>query len=273
MPTIPPPAATIQDALNFEDILEGLFIGLLQADVFLTANSVGVISSRSLAIKDSPRVEVNADTASNLEWVSFMIQGNPQRQVPNGWSGDVTLRVVTTRNVDVALPAPLHGVICGRCRFIASAAANLLSRQATYPYLQILELLPASSVQQVLDSKDTDSTLLNFRLKVALNDFTWPIVTIPPANVSVVHPAAAVFSPEIFLPALAPVTYQWQASTNNGVSWANTTDGANYTGSTTASLTVTPTSTGESGNQFRLIIACAAYSSTVTSASATLTVT
>ncbi len=49
----------------------------------------------------------------------------------------------------------------------------------------------------------------------------------------------------------APINYQWQTSTNGGLTWSNVADNANITGSTAATLTIAST-TGMDNTAFRL---------------------
>jgi kumamolisin len=65
-------------------------------------------------------------------------------------------------------------------------------------------------------------------------------------------------------------SFQWQFSTDGGVSWANLTDSGNLTGSATANLTLADVSFALNGDQFRIIATNAA--GVTTSTSATLTV-
>jgi hypothetical protein len=65
-------------------------------------------------------------------------------------------------------------------------------------------------------------------------------------------------------------TFQWQLSTDTGVTWGNLTDGNGISGSTSTTLTVT-TTTAMSENQFRLVATNPA--GVATSNAATLTVT
>lgn len=53
---------------------------------------------------------------------------------------------------------------------------------------------------------------------------------------------------------VAPITYQWQVSTNAGVLWTNLVDGAPYTGSLTASLTINPATLAMTTYQYRVIL-------------------
>jgi gliding motility-associated-like protein len=60
-------------------------------------------------------------------------------------------------------------------------------------------------------------------------------------------------------------SYQWEVSTNNGVSWTPLTNNAIYTGTTTASLTITSVVASMSGNLYRVFLnkngnSCGLYS-------------
>ncbi|MBK7305978.1 MAG: hypothetical protein IPI88_02400 [Chitinophagaceae bacterium] len=69
-----------------------------------------------------------------------------------------------------------------------------------------------------------------------------------------------------------PHSYQWQVSTNNGVSWTNVANGGVYSGATTATLTVTAPPVSMNGYQYRAIVTGAAPCAAQTSRVATLTV-
>ncbi len=78
-----------------------------------------------------------------------------------------------------------------------------------------------------------------------------PGITTQPGNQTVLAGASANFAAAASgNPAAAT---QWQISTNEGADWSNLTDGGNISGSTTGMLTVSNTTTTESGNQFRLL--------------------
>lgn len=49
-------------------------------------------------------------------------------------------------------------------------------------------------------------------------------------------------------------TYQWQVSTDSGASWNNVSDGSTYSGSTTASLTITSAGAGLDTYRYRYVI-------------------
>lgn len=264
----PAPAASIQALLDFETLLEAIFVPIAEVDAFIEAEGVQVNDSRQVDIAATPRVDVHAVLGQNMDYLSFAIQGKQPRQTPNAYFFDLIFKVSTTRANDSA--TNLHGQIRGRLRFLMAAPANLLSAQATYPYIQVLEVLPGQTVPGVMESKDQDTSAMSFRGKFAINDWAWPIIISEPPNISVTHPAAAVFSFG-YLAGTGALTFQWQVSTNGGATWANTTDGGSYSGSATDTLTVSPTSTPENGYQFRCNITNT-YSQTIRTTAATLTV-
>lgn len=68
-----------------------------------------------------------------------------------------------------------------------------------------------------------------------------------------------------------PVIYQWQVSTNGGTTYTNITNGGNYSGATTATLTVSDIPASMNGNRYRALLSSAtctvpATSNTVTPA-------
>jgi hypothetical protein len=66
------------------------------------------------------------------------------------------------------------------------------------------------------------------------------------------------------------VTYQWQVSVNSGGSYTAVTNGANYSGATTATLTILNVSTAFNGNMYRCLVTD--LTGTTTSNGGTLTV-
>lgn len=74
----------------------------------------------------------------------------------------------------------------------------------------------------------------------------------------------------------ATLTYQWQFNDNVGGTWTNVSDGSpantNYTGGTTATLTVLPANTDANGYVFRAVVTAADQGVTATSANGSITV-
>ena len=93
-----------------------------------------------------------------------------------------------------------------------------------------------------------------------------PAIGTQPTNLTVTEPAAASFKVvEGTVPAnCSAATVQWELSTNSGVSFTP------ITGATSATYTINPTATTESGHEFRAVLTNA--HGTTTSTAATLTV-
>lgn len=95
-----------------------------------------------------------------------------------------------------------------------------------------------------------------------------PTITGNPSNQSVCSPTGTSFS---VTANNSPTSYQWQLSTNGGVSFANQANGGVYSGATTATLSIS-NSTGLNNNQYRAI-AINGIGNSSPSTAATLTVT
>ncbi len=101
---------------------------------------------------------------------------------------------------------------------------------------------------------------------------SFPAFTTHPANVSISIGQTATFT-VVATGSPAP-TYQWQRQPAGGGGFSNITDGGSYSGATTATLTVTNSTTGMSGDQFQCIASNTVNSgpASATSNAATLTV-
>jgi hypothetical protein len=93
-------------------------------------------------------------------------------------------------------------------------------------------------------------------------------ITVQPVNTATCAGTDAVFSIAI---AGTGVTYQWQVSTNSGSTWTNITDGTQYSGTTTNTLTVLAVAALNSAWQYKCIANSCGIA--VASNSAVLTVT
>lgn len=110
---------------------------------------------------------------------------------------------------------------------------------------------------------------IGYSIKPAL---TWSLsIATQPTNQSCVHSStAATFTVAVTANELT-TTYQWQESTDGGSNWSNVTTGGIYAGATSASLVITPTTTGQDGYKYRCI--CKNNNGNVTTSTVTLTVT
>ena len=72
--------------------------------------------------------------------------------------------------------------------------------------------------------------------------------------------------------AVSEVEYQWERSSNNGVSWSNVPNAGAYSGARTNTLKVNPVTTAMNGDQFRVVMSTPSYvcGADVTSSSAQL---
>ncbi len=95
-----------------------------------------------------------------------------------------------------------------------------------------------------------------------------PLIETGPADQTVVAPGEASFTvTEGAIPAgCLAATIQWQVSTNKGGTWSN------VSGATSATLSINPTSTSESGYEYRAELSNANVASPTDSSAATLTV-
>ncbi len=101
-----------------------------------------------------------------------------------------------------------------------------------------------------------------------LNVATTPVISAHPANTVKCVGQTATFTVGTTGSVPAPNIFQWQVSTNGGVSWTNLTTGGSYT----ATLTVANVTLAMNNNQYRVIVTnfCG---QTITSNAAVLTVT
>jgi hypothetical protein len=97
-----------------------------------------------------------------------------------------------------------------------------------------------------------------------------PAITAQPANASVCSGGNTTFT--VTTTPATGNTYQWQISTNGGGSYSNLANGGNYSGVTTATLTVTGATTAMSGYRYRVLVTGQCPPSPVTSTGAILTV-
>ncbi len=86
---------------------------------------------------------------------------------------------------------------------------------------------------------------------ITININQLPAVVTPPANKTVCANNSTTFN---VVASGAGITYQWQVSTNGGVSYANVTNAAPYAGVTTNTLTITNVPASFNNNRYRVVI-------------------
>jgi hypothetical protein len=106
--------------------------------------------------------------------------------------------------------------------------------------------------------------------------FSGPSDTSVVANTTYANTATFAAGPTLTGNTAATVTYQWQFNDNVGGNWTNVTNGSpantNYTGGTTATLSVKPADTTVDGYVFRVVATAADQGVTATSANGTIAV-
>jgi hypothetical protein len=94
-------------------------------------------------------------------------------------------------------------------------------------------------------------------------------ITTAPANATICATGTTSFT--VVTAGTSPA-YQWQESTNAGITWNNISNGGIYSGATTTTLTLTGVTPGMNGYQYRNVVTGTAPCGAVNTASATLTV-
>lgn len=97
-------------------------------------------------------------------------------------------------------------------------------------------------------------------------------ISAQPPNRSVAAPTGTTFTITAATNDSGTLSYQWQISTDAGVTFGNLSNGGVYSGATTATLTIS-NSTGLNGRRYRCLVSSSLTAPTATSNSGTLTVT
>lgn len=91
----------------------------------------------------------------------------------------------------------------------------------------------------------------NTSAAVTITVYQLPAVVTQPSNTTVCAGAQATFTVG---GTGQGITYQWQVSTNGGGTYTNIANGAPYSGATTATLTINPTTVAMNGYRYRCVI-------------------
>lgn len=129
--------------------------------------------TRDSTTNDTPGISITVSPGAPLGHMTAAGQANP-KQVPDMFDATLTVSISTTRPIDNALTDPLHGILRGLCRYYLSAGAKVFN-DTNMPYLQIIEMLPASSASGIPEAnKEQDMTVLIYSLKFAIRPDAWP---------------------------------------------------------------------------------------------------
>ena len=96
-----------------------------------------------------------------------------------------------------------------------------------------------------------------------------PTISLNPGDFSVVSGGSATFS----VTGADATNLQWQESSNSGATWTDLTNGNGYTGTTTESLIINPTTLSLNNNQYRCHLSENVCNQSINSTAAKLTVT
>lgn len=174
----------IFDLYNVADPVEAAAKGVLEAlfATYFPAASVQVITTRELAVKGTPRVELafSLGTPESQRTTAGQAAGTA-KQVPNSFAFTLNALIATTRPVG-ANNADIHGRLVGAVVWAMSAAAHPFG-DANLPLYQVLELTPAQVGSRVQDRKSQDYTPIQFSGKIAVRNGAWntPQPPTPPA--------------------------------------------------------------------------------------------
>lgn len=164
------PAPDYATLYDFETQMEGAWQSVL-LEFLAPLGITQVFVTRDDAVLDTPRVEVEFHVGNALNQRKAF-PGPPYREIPNAFNAALVVRVVTTRAL--AENKVQHGPLRGLLRYNLSASANRIKAQTNLPYLQILEMLPASSVPRIIDEKEQDISEMQYSMQFAINNNAWP---------------------------------------------------------------------------------------------------
>ena len=200
--------------------------------------------------------------------------------IPNGnWSlgiydwGAGDIGTMTSWTLDITYGLPSTGIWSLNSAGSGNYTGLYNDVAATVPYT-------GASVQTVY-AKPTPAGLYNYYVTVSTGTCTSPGKLVPvtvnePAAVTSLTPNVTLCTDKVATFSVTgtgtALTYQWQVSTNAGVSYTNISNGGVYSGATTATLTITAPPVSMSGYYYRVVISGAAPCVPATSTFRILTV-
>ncbi len=159
---------------DFETQMENAMKSVLETGLAGASPAIKcqVVTTVDPDVKETPRIEVVFATGPALQQMTTLGQSGAAKQVPCAFRGQFTLTIFTSRPQAVDDQAS-HGIIRGLTRFLASAGARAFHPQLL-PWLQILEMLPASTNPIIFDGKAQAGTELSYAVVFAIQNSAWP---------------------------------------------------------------------------------------------------
>ena len=222
----------------------------------------------------------------SIATVDSSLNGSQYRVVVSGIGGSITSSAVTLTVAPSAVaptittqPAPQSVAAGGTASFSVTAAGTSLTYQwqsspdgvaytnvsgATNATLTLAGVTMADSGRRfrVIVGNGSGSVTSSGALLTVASASTTPVIATQPASTSVVAPATATFT--VVASGSPTPSYQWQLSTDGGVTYAD------IAGATDSTYTTPPTVNADSGKRFRVNVTNSLGS--LLSASAVLTV-
>jgi hypothetical protein len=184
-----------------------------------------------------------------------------------------TVRVNDTQAPVITCPANIvANPPVGTCTSVVNYTATVTDNcpGATFAVIQGLpsgSTFPTGVTTVILQATDASGNTSTCSFTVTVNDAQLPVISTQPVNRTACQGDNVTFT----VVSSNALSYQWQLSTNGGVTWTNVPTTAPYSGGTTASLTVNPVTFAMNGTQYRVLVN--GLCRTTTSNAVTLTIT
>jgi len=224
--------------------------GATSSEYGIASVTAGDVGTYTVVVTNSAG-SVTSNAATLAIALPPVITTDPATQTVNQGS-PVTFSVAVTSNAYLSYVWRRNGVPIDGA---TSASYTIASAQAT----------DAADYSVVVTNVAGSATSNAATLVVQLP----PAITQQPASQQKLPGAMATFT--VAATSTTTLSYQWQRLPAGSGTWANVTDGANYSGGATTALTISNLALGNSGDQFRCVVTNVA--GTATSNAATLTVT
>ncbi len=177
--------------------------------------------------------------ATDYTWANWLIQSGGDANSTFKPAAATTIANVQLKPTDLFMPNYLFGDL--RISLLNTDATNFVDNLGT----------PVSVVDDI--DGDARHATTPDRGADEFNFCQLPDVTLQPTNqLNVCVNSTVNFTTTVT--GLAPITLQWQESTNGGTTWSNLANTGIYSGTSTNTLTLTGVTNGLNNNQYRLFL-------------------